>query len=77
MSSARPRSLSRRVRIVRECDAAVDVVPPQPVKHCLDRLEGAFVHDQVAGEDVHWRGREALAGGIGRRREEGRGGREE
>lgn len=36
------------VRFVHERGAAVDVVPPQAIHERLDRLEGAFVKDEVA-----------------------------
>ena len=42
------------VRVFAERKHTVDVVPPEAVDDCLDRLERTLVEDEVALEDVHY-----------------------
>ena len=41
------------VRVFAERKHTVDVVPPEAVDDCLDRLERTLVEDEVALEDMH------------------------
>jgi hypothetical protein len=46
-------SHGRRIRVVHERSAAVDVISPQPVDERFDWFERAFMQNQVARNDVY------------------------
>jgi hypothetical protein len=46
-------SHGRRIRVVHERSAAVDVIPPQSVDERFDWFKGAFMQNQVARNDVY------------------------
>lgn len=48
-----PLNLQAGVRILPERHDAVDIVPPKPIYDGFDRLEGAFMEDEVPLQDVH------------------------